>query len=379
MALRSPWGRHRWRWVAVAGALVLAALLAALAWHVHALLQPERFTTLLERDLAAAGLTLTLQAPAEPKLFPHPGVELHGLALANTGASTPLLRADAATIVVPWRALLRGDAAIERVDIDAPHVDLGELKALLARLPHRAGPPTLPTIATGVHMHQGTLSDHGSPLLFGFSVDTGALAPGQPFQLDATARDASGRVLDASLVTVPAAPRDGAVVFAPIRLRFDAAGSVGVQLAGRGTWRGGEDLALELTGTLRHGALAAPPAASASSAPAPAASSVPPVTDRLAVSMTPRQGTTPFAIALKVDGADATVDVTMQPTEIVGWWNRLLAGEPGQIAAQPFAGHARIQRLELGPFKAQGLQIEAGPDAAATTGAPPAPASSTAQ
>lgn len=369
------------RWVALGGALVLAVLVAALAWHVHALLQPERFTTLLERDLAAAGLTLTLQAPAEPKLFPHPGVELRGLTLVNTGADTPLLRADAATIVVPWRALLRGDAAIERVDIDAPHVDLGEFKALLARLPHRAGPPTLPTIATGVHMRQGTLTDHGVPLLFGFSVDTGSLAPGQPFELAATARNASGRPLDASLVTVPAAPRDGAIAFAPIQLHFDAASGASLRLEGHGTWRGGEDLTLELAGTLRHMALApssAPVASASASAPAPAASVAPPDVDRLTVVMTPRRGAKPLEIALTVDGADAKVDATVQPTEIAGWWSRLMAVAGGPMPAQPFSGRANVQRLELGPLKARGLEIEAVPDPASSTAAPPAPASSTA-
>lgn len=378
MTLRALLGQHRLRWVAVGCALVLAALLAALAWHVHALLQPARFTSLLERDLSAAGLTLTLQAPAEPRLFPHPGVELRGLALANTGSATPLLRAEAATIVVPWRALLRGDAAIERVDIDAPRVDLGELKALLARLPHRAGPPMLPTIATGVHMRQGTLSDHGSPLLFGFSVDTGALAPGRPFQLDANARDASGRVLDASLVTVPSPPRNGAIEFAPIRFRFDAASGASLQLEGHGTWRGGEDLALDLQGTLRHVVLA-PPASSAGASAAPAASSGPGANaDQLAITLTPRRGATPLAITLKVSGADATVDATLQPTELTSWWNHLVAAKPGQVAKQPFTGHANIRRLELGAFKARGLEIEAVPDSAASTGTPPAAASSSA-
>lgn len=381
MNLRTPVGRHRWRWVALGGALVLAGLLAALAWHVHALLQPERFTTLLERDLSAAGLTLTLHAPAEPKLFPHPGVELRGLALSNTGSATPLLRADAATIVVPWRALLRGAAAIERVDIDAPRVDLGELKALLARLPRRKGPPTLPTIVTGVHMRQGTLSDHGSPLLFGFTVDTGALAPGRPFQLDATAHDGSGRTLDASLVTVPSQPRNGAIEFAPIRFRFDAAGGASLQLEGHGTWRGGEDLALDLAGVLRHVVLAPPPppsgSAPAASVPVPTAGDATQA-DRLALTLTPRRGATPLTVTLKVDGADAAIDATLQPTELAGWWNRLLAAEPGQIPPQPFAGHARIERLEVGPVKVRGLQIEAVPDAAASAGTPPAAASSAA-
>jgi len=139
MPATAPSSRHLLRWIALAIVAVLAALAIAAAVYVHNLLQPARFTALLENDLAAVGLRLRLQAPAEPTLFPRPGVQLKGLSLTNAGSSRPVLQAAGATIVVPWRALLHGEVAIERVDVVAPHLNLDELESLLRGC--RAAPP----------------------------------------------------------------------------------------------------------------------------------------------------------------------------------------------------------------------------------------------
>src|SRR5574337_1040186 len=105
MSMPAPTPRR----IAVVIAVVLVALAVAVVVYVHHLLQPQRFTALLENDLAAAGIRLDLDAPAEPALFPHPGVQLQGFSLTNIGSGTPVLQASGATIVVPWRALLHGD------------------------------------------------------------------------------------------------------------------------------------------------------------------------------------------------------------------------------------------------------------------------------
>ncbi len=368
----------RLRWIAAAIVAVLVALLAALAIHVHSLLQPERFTALLQGDLSSVGLTLKLQAPAEPMLFPHPGVRLQGVTLGNTGAAAPLLRAESATIVVPWRALLYSVPAIERVDIDAPQLDLDELKALLARLPHRAGPPRLPTIATGVHLRQGTLAARGSPLLFGVSVNTGPLAPGQPFRLQAAARDASGRRFTGSLATVPAPPQAGAIEFGDIHLNLAEQDGPELHLQGTGTWRGGEDFALQLEGELRNARLLPAPAASSGAAPAgsAAAAAGPPPAAKVALSVVPRHGSTPMTVALKLDGADAKLDMHLQPAAFGAWWASLW--EPGAASSRvpmPVSGTASVKQVELGWMQASGIEITASP---APAGTAPAPAASTA-
>lgn len=372
----APSSRHLLRWIALAIVAVLVALAIAVAVYVHNLLQPDRFTALLENDLAAVGLKLRLQAPAEPTLFPRPGVQLQGFSLTNLGSDRPVLQAAGATIVVPWRALLHGEIAIERVNVDAPHVHLDELESLLARLPHRAGPPRLPTITTGIHMSQGTLSRNGSPLLFDFSVDTGALAPGQAFRLEAAARSATGRRFTSVLAMVPSATHDGAIDFQSLSLYLAEQQGTALQLHGRGSWRGGEDVTMQLQGTLRHRALA-PPASVSTSAPASAASAAgtpapaaEPVTDKITLNVSPARGHAPLTVAVKLDGDDAHADLRLQPTEFGRWWKRVLAAQPGQPAgALPFTGKAEVQQLDLGWLKAKGLSIDAGPDLA------PAPAS----
>ena len=381
----APSSRHLVRWIALAIAVVLAALLLALAIHVHRLLQPARFTTLLENNLAAAGLKLRLQAPAEPMLFPHPGVQLEGFSLSNAGSDQPVLQAARATIVVPWRALLRGEVAIERVEVIAPRIDLDELEALLARLPHRVGPPRLPTIATGISMTRGTLVRDGKPMLFDFTLATGALAPGRAFGLVASARSDSGKHFNATVATVPAT-RDGAIDFQALRFDLAEQGGAKLHLEGRGNWRGGERVALQLHGTLAHAALA-PAAATTATVPATAQSVAAPAnritTDTVAVAVSPPHGSTPLTFTLKLDGEDAHVDLAMQPTEFGRWWKRVLAAPPGQAPATlPFTGTAKVRELDFGWIKASGLTIEAGPDlapASATTVASPPPSTSTAR
>lgn len=381
MPSSAPLRRHRLRWIVPAVAALLVALLVALAIHVHTLLQPQRFTRMLEGDLATAGLSLKLQAPAEPILFPHPGVKLEGISLGNTGATTPLLEADSATIIVPWRTLLRGAPAIERVDVNSPRIDLDELGTLLARLPHRAGPPRLPIVAAGIHVSQGTLAAHGAPLLFGVSIDTGALKPGQAFRLDASARGKSGQTFLGSLDTVPSAPRDGAIEFAPVSLRLAAAGGASLQLSGRGEWRGGEALSLSLAGKLTHAPLvpasAATTAGPAPGAAPPAGTGVQSVSDAITLAVSPPRGSTPLTIALKLDGVDAHADLQLQPSTFGEWWTRLLSATPVPAPMPtPFTGTAKVQALDLGWLQASGVEIEASPDLPAAASSSSAPAAS---
>ncbi|HEX7370170.1 MAG TPA: AsmA family protein [Rhodanobacteraceae bacterium] len=382
----ASWQRHRVRWIAAGVGIVVLGLLIALAAHVYALLQPQRFTSLLERDLASVGIKLEMQAPAQPVLFPRPGVHMQGFSLTNTGSNSPFLQASGATIVVPWRALLHGDIAIERIGIDAPRIDLGELKALFARLPHHKGPPRLPTIATGVHMTQGTLSNNGSPLLYEVSIDTGELVPGRTFQMNASARTATGQQIVASLATVPSRPHDGAIDFNPIELKFSKQGGMAVQLQGQGQWQGGESFALALTGTLRHAALNPAPATTAATPAGSGTTSAPAnanttVVDNIALQVQPASAKTPLTVAMKLNGEDTHADFSLQPTQFVAWWQRVLAASsskpPGPL---PFTGTAQVRKLDLGWLQATDLKIDAGPDLApASAASTAAPAASTAK
>lgn len=374
--------RKRLRWIAIAIGVLFCALLTALAIHISALLQPQRFTGLLERELASVGIKLTLQAPASPALFPRPAVRMQGFSLTNSGSNTPVLQADGAVIVVPWRALLHGKVAIERVEVDAPRIDLGQLQALLARLPRHRGPPQLPTIAAGVHMSQGMLSHGGTPLLFGVGVDTGELLPGHSFEIDASARDASGRSITASLSTVPSSSHDGVIDLDPLQLAFAQQDGASLRLEGQGRWQGGEAISLHLAGDLKYPALAPPPAGSAKPATSASTASSPTTVDKIVLDVTPPAGKIPLGIAVQLKGADTDADFHLQPTEFGAWWKRLLAASPDHPpGALPFAGKLNVQALDLGWVKATGLHIEADPDLApaSAASAAPAPSASTAR
>lgn len=381
----ATWQQHRMRWVALAAGVLVLALLVALAIHVQALLQPQRFTDLLERELASVGIKLDMQAAAEPTLFPRPAVKMQRFSLTNTGSSTPFLQASGATIVVPWRALLHGDVAIERVEVEGPRIDLGELKELMLRLPSHKGPPRLPTIVAGVHMTQGTLTNGGAPLLFELSLDTGELLPGHPFRLDASARSGDGREVSASLDTVPSSPHDGTIDLAPIRIAFGKQGGFSLQLEGQGQWRGGEAVTLHLRGNLRYPSLAPPstsaPAASGSAhanAPAPQSSAM--SVDKIALDVLPPSGKAPLGIAVNIQGDNSRASLHLQPTEFGKWWQRLLAASPQHPPGPlPFTGEAEVQKLDMGWLKATGLTLDAGPDLAPASSTAPAAASSATQ
>lgn len=382
MSMLATWQRYRMRWVALAAGVVVLALLVALAIHVQALLQPQRFTDLLERELASVGIKLQMQATAEPTLFPRPAVKMRSFSLTNAGSSTPFLQASGATIVVPWSALLHGDVAIERVEVVGPRIDLSELKALLMRLPSHKGPPRLPTIAAGVHMTQGTLTHGGTPLLFELSLDTGELLPGRPFRMDASARSGDGREITASLDTVPSSPHDGTVDLDPIRIDFGKQGGASLQLQGQGQWRGGEAVTLHLHGDLRYPSLA--PSAASTNAPvasasAPANARAPRSSamsvDKIALDVLPPSGKTSLDIAVNIQGDNSHASFHLQPTEFGKWWQQLLAASPEHPPGPlPFTGEAEVQKLDLGWLKATGLSLNAGPDLKPASSASTAPA-----
>lgn len=385
MSMHATWQRYRMRWVALAIGVVVLALLVALAIHVQALLQPQRFTDLLERELAGVGIKLDMQSAAEPTLFPRPAVRMRSFSLTNSGSSMPFLQANGATIVVPWRPLLHGDVAIERVEVEDPRIDLAELKALLMRLPSHKGPPRLPTIVAGVHMTQGTLTNGGAPLLFELSVDTGELVPGRPFRMDASARSGDGRQITGSLDTVPSSPHDGTIDFNPIRIAFGKQGGASLQLEGQGQWRGGEAVALHLHGDLNYPSLAPPaapgsaPASGSAPAPAPAPHENAMTVDKIALEVLPPFGSTPLGIAVNIHGDNSRASFRLQPTEFGAWWQRLLAASPQHPPGPlPFTGEAEVQKLDLGWLKATGLSFNAGPDLKPAAAASVAPAASSA-
>lgn len=379
MNVRDSLRAHPWRWIAAAVIVLILALALAGALIVRSLLQPQRFTALLQSQLANAGLILSVDKPASPALWPHPAVQLQGFRLSVAGATTPLLSASEARMVVPWRALLNRELAIERLEIENPRIDLDQLQALLSRMPHGTGAPALPRIGAGIRIVNGTLVRADQPLLFDVNAETGPLMPGTPFHLDASARNGADRGGTLSLRMLPR-QQDGSLDFEQIDLKIGVEQGVQAHVAGEASWRGGSELGANLHGGFSlpaHGSVAV------ASTPAPAASRASPMPARsytLALRIQPAQGASPMTTALKLDGEGKHVDMSVQPTALLEWWNGVLATAPqGTLAMPPISGNAQLDVADFGPLQMRGIRIEAGPQMMpinASTIAAPATASS---
>ncbi|MEO7050865.1 MAG: AsmA family protein, partial [Rhodanobacter sp.] len=116
------------------GGLAVVALLSVVV-VVYLVLQPDRFTAMLQTQARAVGLDLSLASPASPTLFPRPALDLHGITLSAEGAGAPILLAARGRMALPWRTLFGGPTVISQLQIDSPRVDLDALQTWMAALP----------------------------------------------------------------------------------------------------------------------------------------------------------------------------------------------------------------------------------------------------
>ncbi len=370
---------HPWRWFAAAVIVLILIVLLAAVLFVRSLLQPQRFTAVLQSQLAGAGLILSVEKPAAPTLWPHPAVQLQGFRLSSIGSNAPLLTATEARIVVPWRALLHRELAIERLEIQSPRIDLDQLQALTSKLPHASGAPQLPHIGAGIRITDGTLVRGDEPLLFDIDAETGALLPDVPFRLAASARNGDDR---AGRLVLSALPRhqDDTLRFDRIRLDAQVERGPRTELAGNAVWNGGNDIDATLQGTLM---LLAPSTLTANSSAASAASASgyatasAPRKYALALQITPARGAAPLIAALKLDGVNEHADVRVPPEALMNWWRGVLAAAPGKpLTLPPLQGHVQADEIGYGPLHMQGVTLDAGPAIAPlSAGSTPAPAS----
>lgn len=189
--------RGRWLLAGLATALLLAALLAALAWRQ---MQPERLTPLLLRQASQAlGLELRVREPAEYALRPEPRLLLRGLSAHRPGEEAPLLIAERVELSLPWATLRGVGLEITRIDLHQPRLDVPELLAWLDARPAGDGPMALPSFTRGLGVADATLAG-GDWHVDGLDVALARFQPGQPTQLDASGRlHAAGRLLPFSV------------------------------------------------------------------------------------------------------------------------------------------------------------------------------------
>jgi len=337
----------------VAAGIALAIALIGLV-TVHLLLQPERFTAMLQNQARAGGLELSLAKPASPSLFPRPALELQGLTLNAPGATAPILVAANGRLALPWRTLFGGDTIITQMEIDSPRLDLDALQDWFDNLPPRPSTPLrIPRIDTGVLVTRGSIL-RGEELLFNdVTLEAGKLASGQPFPLSASARIANGDIVQLRLSATPRIAGD-ALQLDHIGLRLAQGTSLVLQLSGDARWHGASDAAVHLAGKLDH--------ADAGSYDT-------------AVTLTPANQTAPLMLTLKLDGPDSHADLQLPPVALADWWEKTAHAQQPPLALPPGTGKIDIGKINAAGISIEGLHLETGvaPASAASAAAPKRP------
>ena len=345
------------RWLRITLWSVAGAALAVVATAVislYLLLQPGRFTAMLQRQASHAGLDLNLASPASPTLFPRPALELQGLTLSAKGANMPILLAARGRLQLPWHALLGDETAITRLEIDSPRVDLDALEAWLASLPPspESTPPEIPRIDAGVRITRGSLVRGNDMLLGDVSLDAGSLIPGQPFPLSISAKDAKAEPLQLRLTATPRLKGD-TLQLDNIGLHFSQGSTLTLQLSGDAHWHGAADASLRLGGKLDHADAGA---------------------YDVSLLLTPANQVDPLLLAIKLDGPGNHADLRLPPLALADWWTQLNHPQTPRLSVPPGVGSAQIATLDAGSVHIEGLSIQAGvaPATASSAAAPAA-------
>ena len=140
---------------------------------------------LVPRILAMAGDSLGLEITArgigEYRLRGTPQLIVRDLSAREPGAKTPLLRAERLTIAVPWSTLRArgGDLTADRLELDAPVLDLAALQSWLAKRPPSDAP--LPTLTRGLRIMRGQVIGDGWKVE-NVDADLRTFAPDQPLR-----------------------------------------------------------------------------------------------------------------------------------------------------------------------------------------------------
>lgn len=332
------------------GGLLAGVLVAALV-ATYVVLQPERFTAMLQSRAEAAGLDLSLANPASPTLWPKPALELDGLTLRARGAGTPMIVASRGKLVLPWRTLVGGDTSVSRLEVEGARIDLDAVSAYLDTLPSRPSTAgaVLPTVDAGFRVTRGTLTRGNRLLLSNVDIDAGRLANGRAFDL-ALAASADDRPYALTLRARPSLAR-GVLTLGDVTLDLSSENRFAATLRGDATWRGGADVGASLSGRMtRH-----------EGSPFD-----------LVLNITPANQQDPLFVALKLDGPTDHADLRLPPLAVAEWWTGI--GTGGAPTLPPLLGSVDAAEVNAGGVHVKGLRIRATPDGTPTTAASTAPA-----
>jgi len=165
-------------------AMVLAALAVVAALLLKYAMEPQRASRfLLARVGNSLGLEITATGRTEYTLRGTPTLVLRDVVAREPGAAVPLLRADRIFLSLPWSTLRARGAVLEadRIELDAPIVDLPALQHWLATRPPSTA-PRMPTLREGIRIRDGVL-DGGNWRLEDLQAEVPAFAPDVPTPL----------------------------------------------------------------------------------------------------------------------------------------------------------------------------------------------------
>ena len=340
--------------VLVLGGLAAAAVLAVVV-VVYLLLQPDRFTAMLQTQARAVGLNLSLASPASPSLFPRPALDLHGITLNAEGSNAPILLAARGRLALPWRTLFGGPTVISQLQIESPRVDLDALQTWMATLPAHTqnSAPNIPRIDTGVDITYGSVVRGNEVLLDNLSLRAGNLISGQPFPLSVTATVA-GKPWQLRLSATPRI-EGNALQLNDISLHASQGSAATLALSGRARWHGAADASASLAGQLDRAAAGQ---------------------YNISLVLTPANQNSPLLLALKLDGPVNHADLRLPPLALARWWNQLSNLQDPQLTVPPASGHAQFDSIDVGSVHIEGLTVQAGDNVPAAAISSVGPASS---
>ncbi len=186
---KKPPRRRRW----LRAIIVSVAILLALSLFGGWLLQPRQLVPIiLDRTGKALSLEIVADSDAEARLRGEPQLLVRNLVVRESGTKTELLRADRLLIALPWSTLRSSgkDVTVERIELDAPRLNLTALQAWLAKRPP-SEETTIPTLTDGLRVRDGRI-DNDSWRIENIAVDLPELYP----QREVNAR-IRGRYVDA--------------------------------------------------------------------------------------------------------------------------------------------------------------------------------------
>lgn len=141
------------------GILIALALLALLLPATVLLVRPKILASIALQQLGAATGLEIHAASARYSLGASPYISLGDVSARAPGSSTPLFQAHRVHLAVPWKTLRsRGQQLhIERIELDAPRLDLAALQSWRQSRPPGSDETRLPTLVRGLAISDGVL------------------------------------------------------------------------------------------------------------------------------------------------------------------------------------------------------------------------------